>query len=131
MCARSPLKRHLWHTDTFSVPVASFVRDWCVVCGESTPVNISDLDGWSFSIHAMERALDMALDGEEIKAALTRPDVVNPGTHPHQRFHLRGRISLLLDMDNKRIVTILWSAQRRAGQNGKRLSLKDDYFRDN
>lgn len=66
---------------------------------------------WTLSRHAIERALEMAVDPEEIREALECPDEEPypsdsyPGKH-----HLRsGRLMLAVNLDDKTVITIGWN----------------------
>lgn len=72
---------------------------------------MSALDGWQLGLHAVDRALDMAVDASEIRAALMTPDVRQP-TGPdypdHQQLWAKGRIALVVDPAARYVVTVLW-----------------------
>jgi hypothetical protein len=60
--------------------------------------------------HAMKRALDMCIDGEEIRAAMLNPrDVVKAG--PGKHYLTRGRITCLVSTDGPipTVISILWA----------------------
>ena len=133
MCPR--WGRHLWYSDTFSTPLRNIVRDWCVSCGERTPVG--DITEWTFTPHSVDRALDMALDAEELRLALTRPEYIRPSppTRPrysHCKMHIRGRLALAVDPTTKTVITIMWYEQHKSGDPRRRIDVMEDeeFFRD-
>lgn len=62
------------------------------------------------SKHAMERALDMCLDGEEIRDTFYRPRSVLPAPHGRE-YWSRGRLTLIVAFDGPvpTVVTVLWA----------------------
>ena len=86
---------------------------------------------WSFSKHALRRAVDMALDPEEIRTALEHPTRPLPNP-PNPQCHLihTERLVFVVELKRRRVVTIL-----RNTWDGKRLRPLDrsndlDYVRD-
>ncbi|MFD4474600.1 hypothetical protein ACFWPU_00585 [Streptomyces sp. NPDC058471] len=66
---------------------------------------------WSFSEHALGRALDMALDPEDIRQVLTHPDVKQPsgpGYPDHCQVWASNRIALVVSPDEQVVITCLW-----------------------
>lgn len=90
---------------------------------------MGDIGEWKFSVHAVDRALDMALSAEELRRAILQPEITRPANEhlPHQRLHIGGRIGVVLDLADKEIVTILWKSR-----DGEGFVRGDDerYFRD-
>lgn len=82
---------------------------------------IFELNGqrFRFGEHAAKRAVDMALDAEEVLSVLRKPRTVNPHKHRDDAsYWSRGRVSLVvayddLDPDVILVLTVLWSS--RAG----------------
>lgn len=130
-----PRVKHLWYSDTLTVPIR-IVRDWCVSCGEGAPVG--DITEWKFSSHAVDRALDMALDADELRLALTRPDYVRPSppTRPEyvgMKIHIRGRLAVAVNPSTKTVITVMWYEQFKSGDTRRRIDVLEDeeFFRDN
>lgn len=104
---------HLWYTDTYPHPPKVVVRDWCVHCGEDKGNIVSPLaGGWNFTQHAIDRALDMAVDPDDIRRVLVNPEVrqvtYHPD-HPEESFvWSAGRIALVVQPESKTVVTVLW-----------------------
>lgn len=93
---------------------------------------------WTFSRHATDRALDMALDADELRLALTHPDYTRdaPLTKPEYegcKIHIRGRLSVVVNPALKRVITVIWYKQFQSGDTTRRRTAKEDeeYFRDN
>ncbi|MFH8626214.1 hypothetical protein ACH4A8_30765 [Streptomyces vietnamensis] len=97
--------------------------------------NISEL---SFSSHAVQRALDMALDADELRLTLTRPEHVRPSpmTRPEyagQKIHIRGRVAAAVNPTTKTVITVMWYEQFKSGDTRRRIDVLEDeeFFRDN
>lgn len=70
------------------------------------------LDGWEMTQHAIDRALDMAVDGELIGLALADPEgrkKTCDSTNPDVELWSRGRLTLAVNPKQKRVVTVLWN----------------------
>jgi hypothetical protein len=68
------------------------------------------MEGWYLSNHAIERALDMALDAEEIRTALLRPDRLSPSVkYPGCENRVSGRILLATNPAERVVITIGWN----------------------
>lgn len=84
------------------------VIDWPVCCkGDTVPAT----GGWHFTQHALDRALDMALDPHLIRQVLARPEVKQPsgpGYPSHYRVWASGRIALVVAPEERVVVTCLW-----------------------
>ena len=66
-------------------------------------------DGWKFTRHALSRAVDMALDVEEILGVLDRPKMRwTSDKYPDTEIVTNYRISLAYYPNEKLIVTIVW-----------------------
>jgi len=89
---------------------------------------VGDIGEWKFSVHAVDRALDMALSAEELRRAILQPEITRRAAAEHQRLHTGGRISVVLDPTVKEIITIIWRA--RNGEDFVR-GEDEDYWRDN
>ncbi|MFJ4107940.1 hypothetical protein [Oerskovia enterophila] len=69
-----------------------------------------------FSKHATDRALDMAVEPEELLSALRKPrKVVDSKAHPGTSYWTRGRVTLGVAYDLRlpdviTVVTVLWSS---------------------
>lgn len=61
--------------------------------------------------HAVERALDMGIDPEEIRQCLLHPETVTPSRRHHGDNYRRGRITCAV-RDNH-VITIVWSSQEQ------------------
>lgn len=67
--------------------------------------------GWHFTQHALARALDMAVDADDIKRVLTNPEVKQPsgkGYPDGYSIWASGRIALVVVPADQVVVTILW-----------------------
>jgi hypothetical protein len=106
MCSRPG--GHLWYSQTFSVRQRSMVLDWTVCCkGDPVPTT----GGWHFTQHALDRALDMAVDPPLIRAVLDNPEVQQPsgpGYPDHYAIWAAGRIALVVAPEERVVVTCLW-----------------------
>lgn len=73
---------------------------------------MNSIGDFRLSQHAIERALDMALDPQEIRECLLRPrDTAPSASHPgHQNYRL-GRITCGVDPTTNTVVTIVWSSR--------------------
>lgn len=72
------------------------------------------VDGWTFSVHALERCLDMALDATEIRECLANPETITPSGPkyaPDTRVYARGRFALAVAPDAKCVITALWRGE--------------------
>lgn len=73
---------------------------------------------WRITKHALERALDMQIEGHEICAALDHPDEIAESIkYPGSKHYKLGNIALSIsfDKDIPTICTIVW-ANREAWQ---------------
>lgn len=93
---------------------------------------------WTFSRHAVERALDMALDADELRLALIHPEYTRhaPLTKPEYegcRIHIRGRLSVVVDPASRVVITVIWYKQFKSGDTTRRRTAQEDeeFFRDN
>lgn len=67
-------------------------------------------DEWNFTHHALSRAVDMALDPEELREAIERPvrpveSMAYPGVH---LIHTE-RIVLAVNLAARVVITVLWN----------------------
>lgn len=71
---------------------------------------MGDINDWTFSHHALSRAVDMALDPEEIKAALERPTRPLPSRN-YAGCHLihTERLVFAVNLAERVVITILWN----------------------
>lgn len=67
-----------------------------------------------FSKHAIQRALDMAVEPEEIQDAIHRPDRIGWSPKYGNELWTAGRVTLAVaeQGDDEVVVTILWSSER-------------------
>lgn len=66
------------------------------------------------SKHATERALDMALDGEAVRKAITEPqDVHRHRDYPGCEMRKHGRVCLAVNPDQKLVITVMWAVDGR------------------
>lgn len=66
---------------------------------------------FAMSNHAIARALEMGLNGDDIREAFVNPDsIVASNTHPGWNYR-RGRITLGVSADRECVTTIVWSTQ--------------------
>lgn len=64
------------------------------------------------SPHAIDRALEMGVTGEEIRACYDKPDE-SYWSQTHEKWcYKRGRIALGITPDRNTIATVLWRTQR-------------------
>ena len=74
---------------------------------------MNNVKDYTFTKHATERILDMALDPREVQLALQSPDEVKQCTkYPACDLYDHGRITLSVDRSMKQVVTVLWRTQR-------------------
>jgi hypothetical protein len=67
--------------------------------------------GWHFTQHALDRALDMALESTEIRDILREPHVRQPsGANYPDGYEVwaRDRIAVVVVPDENTVVTFLW-----------------------
>lgn len=82
-------------------------------------------DEWTFTHHALSRAVDMALDADELRAALAanvRP-LPSPKQYPGRHMIHTERIILCVDLDQRIVYTVIWNTWdgrtwRTLGRNG-------------
>jgi hypothetical protein len=66
---------------------------------------------FTVSPHALQRALEMGVTGEEIRRTFESPKD-RFWSQKHQSWtYVHGRIALGIDEDQSRIITVLWSTQ--------------------
>lgn len=107
MCERAG--GHLWYSETFTIPPRNFVLDWTVCCNQGGPVPTTG--GWHFTQHALNRALDMAVEPAALRAVLNAPEVRQPGGPKYPECYAiwaAGRIALVVAPEEKVVVTCLW-----------------------
>lgn len=71
---------------------------------------------YSFSQHALTRAVDMAITAEELVATLETPARIYIGEDSYKGATLyeRGKIALPVADDDGTVITVLWSRNARA-----------------
>lgn len=82
------------------------------------PAPIHTVNGtqYRFTHHAAERALDMALDPDELLSVLRKPRKFSDSkAHPGRSYWSRGRVTLGVEYDRRdpevvAVVTVLWSS---------------------
>lgn len=89
-----------------------------------------DISGWTFTKHAIERALEMALDAEEIRAALESPDRVRP-SRKYEGCHnvFTKRLLIATKQAEKVVITIGWNTADGHGIRRYRRTLTEDLAR--
>lgn len=85
-------------------------------------------DEWTFTQHALSRAVDMAIDPEELREAIERPVRALPSTH-YPGCHLihTERLALAVNLIEKVVITVLWNTWN--GRCVERFSRDDDLDR--
>lgn len=84
-----------------------------------------NIDEWTFTHHALSRAVDMALDADELRAALAadvRP-LPSPKQYPGRHMIHTDRIILCVDLERRIVHTVIWNTWdgrrwRAHGRNG-------------
>lgn len=72
------------------------------------------MDDWHFSTHSLERALDMALEPEELTDCLRSPDTTyrsGPSYPEECMIYARGRIALAVSVEARTVITVLWNGR--------------------
>jgi len=82
------------------------------------------VDGWTLSQHAIDRALDMAIDGEAIRKVLEEPEGKWDCPDPERELWWHGRVCLAVNIPQKRVVTVLWNT----GHSLNREEFDDELF---
>jgi hypothetical protein len=63
---------------------------------------------FTFTQHALSRAIDMALDTDEITLCLRSPEMTTPDDKGACVYYVRDRITCVVDFKVKEVVTIVW-----------------------
>lgn len=72
-----------------------------------------DINGFRMSRHALERALEMQLDGEKIRLCLTQPHCTEPDRRePGTTFYYRGDITCVVVDETNTVKTVLWRTDK-------------------
>lgn len=67
-------------------------------------------DEWTFSHHALSRAVDMALGPEEVRAAIESNNRPLPhGSRPGVHYLHTERITLTVNLSTREVITIQWN----------------------
>lgn len=112
MCLRNE-RGHLWYENTFAYPPRNLMLSWCVHCGRERPVSGYAINEWQFTKHAVQRALDMAVDPDVLRSCLLGPDEdrPSPDRYPAEcRLYSTGRLVLAVNVITKEVITVMWNA---------------------
>lgn len=66
---------------------------------------------FTMSNHAVDRALEMGVTGEEIRACYDRPTDLIWSKKYKSWWFIRGRITLSITEDRACVITVLWSSE--------------------
>lgn len=66
---------------------------------------------FTMSKHAIDRALEMGVTGEEIRATYDRPADIIWSIRYRAYCYTRGRVTLAITEDRSTVVTVLWSSE--------------------
>lgn len=70
---------------------------------------VMELDGWTFSWHALERAVDMAVPAEELRDVLAEPKATwQSDKYQGCQMRTNYRIILACDPEARAVITVLW-----------------------
>lgn len=67
--------------------------------------------GWVLSPHAIQRALEMGVTGDEIREAFETPEDVRWSSKHGTFVYTRGRIALAVNPDRALVCTVLWASR--------------------
>ena len=68
-----------------------------------------ELEGWKFAWHALRRAVDMAVEADELREVLTRPKrTCHSRKYKNCWVMSNGRIALAVNPHEKVVITVLW-----------------------
>lgn len=85
-----------------------------------------ELEGWTFSKHALARAVDMAIGAEELTAVLRRPPRVwSDARAPDCRYLSNRRITLSVDIEAQQVISVLWYREPGLGSGDRRYDRSD------
>jgi len=88
---------------------------------------------FTFSHHALERILDMALTADDVKLILNNPERTSPSRlyDDDCTYYIRGKAVLVVSFTEKRVVTALWNRRDADGKMGERFTrdLEEDLKR--
>lgn len=91
---------------------------------------MEELDGWTFSHHAISRALDMAVPAEELRDIIATPaDVFQQSAYRDDGYEIRTnrRVALAVNPESRRVITVMW--YRKRGEYRFTRSLDEDLKR--
>lgn len=71
---------------------------------------MSEQQPFRMSKHALERALEMSVDGDEIRRAYETPECIYWSTGKNAWAYTRGRITLGVCEDRSVVTTVIWSS---------------------
>jgi hypothetical protein len=78
-------------------------------------------NNWTFTRHALERAVDMALDPDELRKVIERPTRPLPSfNYPGEHLIFGERIVLCVNLEKRIVITIVWNTSD--GQTCRRLA---------
>lgn len=66
---------------------------------------------FTMSKHAIDRALEMGVTGEEIRAAYDRPAEIIWSSRYKAFCYVRGRVTLAVTEDRTCVMTVLWASE--------------------
>ena len=78
---------------------------------------MTDIGDWTLTKHAVQRALDMAVDAEELRDILCCPKRTWRSDKYEGCWNLsNGRITLAVDPDTRDVITVLWDSLTEVGR---------------
>lgn len=67
-------------------------------------------EGWTFTRHALMRAVEMAIDASELRKALERPTRALPSEkYPGCHYIYTPRLVLCVDLAERVVITVIWN----------------------
>jgi hypothetical protein len=71
------------------------------------------MDGFTFSHHALQRALDMQVDGDTLRKVLTRPHyIIKCRDNARYDYFSRGDVTCMVDSLSGLVITVLWRTEK-------------------
>jgi hypothetical protein len=71
---------------------------------------------WTFTDHAMDRQGTRGIGREEALWCALAPDIARPGTRPGTLIHIRGRIQVVINPLQRKIITVIDRSQNTLDQ---------------